>query len=68
MAGMSRSEYLRSQQSQKKSPIKAIVKLVLVTASLFLVPQLLIFILGLWIIVGMIFGAWKSAIDLPDYK
>jgi hypothetical protein len=68
MAGLSRSAYLASLQEQKESKIKTIARLVFLTGVLVIVPQLLLFALGLWIVIALLLEAVKAGIDLPDYK
>lgn len=67
MAGLSRSEYLASLQSKKTNKAKAVFKILAMTLILVLLPQLLLFALGFWIIIALLLGAVKSAVDIPEF-
>jgi hypothetical protein len=67
MAGLSRSEYVASLQSQKTNKFTAIFKILAMTLILVFLPQLLLFALGFWIIIALLLGAVKSAVDIPEF-
>lgn len=67
MAGLSRSEYLASLQSQKTSKVKVLFKILAMVSILVFLPQLLLFALGFWIIIALLLGAVKTAVDIPEF-
>lgn len=68
MAGLSRSEYQASLQKDKESKIKTVVRILFMVAVIVFLPQLLLFVLGLWIIIALLLGAVKAGIDIPEFK
>jgi hypothetical protein len=67
MAGLSRSEYVASLQSQKTNKVTALFKILAMALILVFLPQLLLFALGFWIIIALLLGAVKSAVDIPEF-
>jgi hypothetical protein len=67
MAGLSRSEYVASLQSEKTSKVKVLFKILAMASILIFLPQLLLFALGFWIIIALLLGAVKSAVDIPEF-
>jgi hypothetical protein len=68
MAGLSRSEYLASLQRQKSNKLVTVWKITAMTALLIFWPALVLFSLGFIIFGGLLLGAIKAGIDLPDFK
>lgn len=68
MAGMSRSEYLRSREQKKPSALKLLLKILFSVAMIVLLPQLIIFAMGLYIVLAIMWKSVKMGIDLPDYR
>lgn len=68
MAGLSKSEYLASVQSQKSSKLVIVWKIVAMTAILVFWPALVLFSLGFIIFGSLLLGAIKAGIDLPDFR
>lgn len=68
MAGLSRSEYLASQQ-KKKSGIGRLLWQIIVLAIMFVVfPMLVLFALPFVIGFSIIVGSLKDGIDLPEFR
>lgn len=68
MAGLSRSEYLASLQKEKQSKFKIVVRIIFFVAVIVIVPQMFLFLLGLWIVMALLLGAVKTAIDIPEFQ
>ena len=68
MAGLSRSEYLASVQRQKSNKLAIAWKIVAMTALMVIWPALVLFSLGFIIFGGLLLGAIKAGIDLPDFR
>jgi len=68
VAGLSRSEYLASQQ-KKKSGIGRLLWQIIVLAIMFVVfPMLVLFALPFVIGFSIIVGSLKDGIDLPEFR
>lgn len=68
MAGLSRSEYLASQQ-KKKSGIGKLVWQILVLAFMISVfPMILIFLFPFIVVIWIMWKGVKASIDLPEYQ
>ena len=68
MAGLSRSEYQASLQSQKTNKALWLIKILFLVSVIVFLPQFLLFGLGFVIVISLLLGAVKAGIDLPDYK
>ena len=70
MAGLSRSEYERTQakHAQKGSWPKFLWRVFVLALMLVLLPVLLPLLFGLVMVTTIVLGNWKMSVDLPDFR